>query len=112
MRKECDFRGHHHGNGWPHVYNQERPHEGLEVCAARQELCPPTRRRTAFAASMPWYCASSKMEMPLRSEFANITLPLLFFHRERSSEKIDPTAGRTMAWPMRIMSSRETQLRM
>jgi hypothetical protein len=50
-------------------------------------------------------------EIPLTSEFANTSLPLPRANSRRCGSKIDPTTGRAMACPIRMMSMRDTQLR-
>jgi len=70
--------------------------------------CPST----LSAARTPRYCASSKMEKPLRRELANRIRPRDVAGFGRSAEKIAPTFGRAIACPIRMMLIRDTHLRM
>lgn len=60
-------------------------------------LVEPRSRSTESAARMPRYCASSKIEKPLRSELANRIREREFLSFCRSSEKTVPTTGRAIA---------------
>ena len=53
-------------------------------------------RRRSRQRSRPRYCASSKMENPLRSEFAKRIRPCGLARLRRSAETIAPTLGLTM----------------
>src|SRR5207247_826779 len=64
------------------------------------------------AAVTPRYCASSNSDRPLRSELAKKMRCGDLVRRNRSCAARKPTVGRTMAWPSRKMSTRDTQRRM
>jgi NADP-dependent 3-hydroxy acid dehydrogenase YdfG len=65
-------------------------------------------RSTRSAAVTPRNCASSNRERPLMSECAKTRRSRDRFSACRSAEKTAPTIGRTIAWPIRITSRRDT----
>ena len=69
-------------------------------------------RSTRSAAVTPRNCASSKSDRPLTSEWAKTRRSRDRFSACRSAENTAPTVGRTIAWPIRITSRRDTHARM
>ena len=67
--------------------------------------------KTHSAAITPRYCASSKMEKPLRSEWAKWMLPKGRVKRWRASLHMKPGRGLTIVWPHRMMSIVRTRSR-
>src|SRR5580765_2737724 len=68
------------------------------------QAAPEMVRIALSAAVTPRYWASSKIEKPLRSEFANKMRSWPLAKLRRSGEKTAPTLGRAMACPNRMMS--------
>src|SRR3974377_1101855 len=68
----------------------------------------PTICSARSAARTPRYCASSKIEKPLRSEFAYSNRPVSDPQRLRSSDARNPGTGRAIACPTRSKSIRDT----
>src|SRR5205807_9344941 len=78
---------------WFSAIDKFQPSPALHHIARSYD--PPTILNALSAPTTPRYCASSKMEIPLRSELAKRRWSLGPCNKRRSAEKTDPTAGRS-----------------